>query len=100
MERSRGGRQSMTVSRRSFVSRSSLLLAGTALLPGVSLSALGALGSRVAVPLSASDLAVITWVRTYASDLRIVGGGVLGKLRNSANSKTHILAKVVDLATL
>ena len=91
-----------TLSRRSFVSRGSLGLVGSAFLPSIveASAAFGTSHSTVRLPLSTADQTVLRWVRSYASAVRLVGSGVLGKMRDSSQAKIHILAEVEDLSLL
>lgn len=89
----------MLISRRSLLSRGSTLLTGCVLLPAAGLAAT-VLPPTASVPLSPADEVVLQWVRSYASAVRFVGSGVVGKLRGSAQPTTHLLAQVDNLALL
>ncbi len=96
----------MTTSRRHFLHRASLFLSGAALASPVSLLEAAVPPARnirrftAEVPLSAADQTVLDWVLTYAAEVRLVGAGVLGKLRGSERRRTRILASIPAFATL
>jgi hypothetical protein len=85
----------MSVSRRHFLSTASLLTAGAALTPLEAFSA--TVRPRIykkQVPLTDTDQAVIDWVKTFATQVRLKGVSVLGKIRQTKRHRTHILAEV------
>jgi hypothetical protein len=91
----------MHFSRRRFLKGASAIVSGTALLPATGLSALvRARHYTRAVPLSDADQSVLAWVKGYATDVRLAGVGIIGKLRRSRRARTHILAEVPSAATL
>ncbi|MHA3773184.1 hypothetical protein ACXR0O_16750 [Verrucomicrobiota bacterium sgz303538] len=51
------------------------------------------------IPLSAADQAVLDWVGTYSSQIRLVGGCILGKLRGRPTT-TRIFAQIEDASEL
>jgi hypothetical protein len=91
----------MLLSRRSLISRGSTLLTGAVLLPLAELTAATTpVRFTASVPLSLADQTVLSWVRPYASAVRIVGSSVVGKLRGSEFPATHILARIENVALL
>lgn len=91
----------MLISRRSLISRGSILLTGVVLLPTAgSFAASTSSQPRAALPLSAADKIVLQWVRSYASAVRFAGSGVVGKLRGTDQPATHLLAQVDNLVLL
>lgn len=91
----------MSVSRRHFLSTASLLVSGVALTPLEGLSA--TVRPRIykkQVPLTGTDQQVIGWVKTFATQLRLNGVSVLGKIRHTKRQRTHILAEIPSMDAL
>jgi hypothetical protein len=88
----------MSVSRRHFLSTASLLVSGVALTPLEGLSA--TVRPRVykkQITLTDADQAVLAWVKTFATQVRLKGVSVLGKIRHTKRHRTQILAEIPNL---
>lgn len=91
----------MFVSRRHFLSTATLLVSGASLMPTEALSA--TVRPRVyqkQVPLSDADKAVLTWLKTFTTRVRLKGVSLLGKIRHSKRQRTAILAEISSIDDL
>lgn len=74
------------------------LTAAAGLLSAVKAS--GGTTRSVLLPLAAQDEAVLTWLRGFTTEVRLVGGAVLARLRGDANTPAHWIAALQRLDLL
>jgi hypothetical protein len=90
----------MNTDRRSFLRKSAILSAGSALFPAwTTAMAAAATNTRTlspALPLTSDDQTVLAWVARYATSYRLQGGCILGKLNGSHGTFTEIVASMPD----
>ncbi len=92
----------MNFDRRAFLRASSYAVFGLAIMPGLPLAAAigGQAKARVrVVPLTAADQGVLEWIAAYSTKVRMLGGGVLSKLKGGS-TETRFLVEISDLSQL
>lgn len=87
----------MSLNRRSFVQTSLAAACGVVAGPAVGWSAAAI---RRALSFGATEQEVLDFTQPYASQVRLIGRGVLEKLRGHAPKSAHFLVSVSDPATL